>query len=835
MALSIGARLIGGFAAVCLILGIAVGITLWRMETVASSVDRMVTLRAPVAQAGLELVNGINASLATLRGYLLTGNQGQKSERDGVWRNIDDVSRRYDALAARFTDPKTREAWTDVKALLGEFKAVQDKVEGVAHTPDALPATRILATEGAPRASKLFENMTKLIDLEASREVMPERMALLKDMADLRGNTAVSFGELRAYLLTGDDTFKKSFEGRWEASERALAGVSRRGGMMTADQQEAVATIASVRDEFRKIAERMFAIRGSQEWNVPVHLLRTEAAPRAGRILDIVEGPTGADGRRTGGMTDRQVALLNNDASAANAEIATLSNLLWLILGVGLGIAAVVAFLTVRAIVYPVRGMTEAMRVLADGNTQAEVPALERRDEIGLMARAVQVFKENMIESERLRKDNEETKKRAEADRKAALSNMADTFESQVGSVVGAVTAAATELQASSNQMSSTATETSAQATTVASAAEQASGNVQTVAAATEELTASVEEIGRQVSDAAKIARQASQDAASTNDKVGELAQSAEKIGNVVQLINAIAGQTNLLALNATIEAARAGDAGKGFAVVASEVKALANQTAKATEEIGAQVKAIQASTSEAVTAIQGIGETIEKINNISSAIATAVEQQGAATKEIARNIQEAARGTTEVSRNIGGVEVASKETGSAANEINAAAGELSKQAELLKREVRHFLDTVRSDTDKMRFVEWSDDLATGDASVDRHHRSVFAEINALLGKMISGDGGPAAVRMTDMLAGTLVAHFGEEAELMTKHGYPDAARHLDGHRRFVERFKEIEPNVRRGDVNAARELLDFSARWLREHILREDKALAAFLMRKAA
>ena len=708
-------------------------------------------------------------------------------------------------------------------------------MEAIAHTPDALPASRILATEGAPRAARLFETMTKLIEQEASREAMPERMALLKDMADLRGNTALSFAELRAYLLTGDEAFKKNFEDRWTASDRYLAAVNGRRGMMTAEQQNSIATIAAVRSEFGAIAKRMFDIRSAPNWNVPVHLLRTEAAPRAGKILDIVDGPVGAEGRRSGGMTDRQVTLLNSDAAQANSEIATLRGLLWVILGVGLGIAATIAFLTTRAIVRPIRGMTDAMKVLADGNTRAEVPALDRRDEIGLMARAVQVFKDNMIESERLRKENEETKQRAEADRKAALSNMADTFESQVGGVVGAVTAAATQLQSSSSQMSSTATETSAQATTVASAAEQASGNVQTVAAATEELTASVEEIGRQVSEAAGIASQASKDAIATNDKVGALAQSAERIGDVVKLISAIAGQTNLLALNATIEAARAGDAGKGFAVVASEVKALANQTAKATDEIGTQVKAIQASTAEAVSAIQGIGETIERINKISSTIAAAVEEQGAATKEIARNVQEAAKGTTEVSRNIGGVETASKETGAAASEINTASSELSKQAELLKREVGRFLDTVRADTDKMRLVGWSDDLRTGDSSVDEHHKAVFDEINMLFGKMIAGEGGQAATKMAAMLTRTLAAHFAEEEDLMKRRGYSGAPRHAEAHRRFVERFDEIESNVRRGDANAARDLLDFGARWLREHIVKEDKLLAAFLTRKAA
>ena len=361
------------------------------------------------------------------------------------------------------------------------------------------------------------------------------------------------------------------------------------------------------------------------------------------------------------------------------------------LLGIGIG------FVVARSITVPITEMTRSMGVLASGDTKAEIPAQGRKDEIGSMAAAVQVFKESMIETERLRAEQEAAKKRAEAERRKSMHDMADRFESTVGEVLKSVTSSSTELQATAQTLSATAEETSRQSTAVATASEETTQNVQTVASATEELSASIHEISSQVSESSRIVGDAVTQANDTNSKVQGLAEAAQKIGDVVRLINDIAGQTNLLALNATIEAARAGEAGKGFAVVASEVKTLATQTARATDEIAGQVRAIQEATASSAKAIQDITQTINRVNEISTAIASAVEEQGAATQEISRNVQQAAHGTTEVSSNISSVTQAAQETGSAASQVLASAGELAKNGTLLRDQVSAFLKEVRA------------------------------------------------------------------------------------------------------------------------------------------
>jgi len=350
-----------------------------------------------------------------------------------------------------------------------------------------------------------------------------------------------------------------------------------------------------------------------------------------------------------------------------------------------------------RGISRPVVTMTEAMGALAGGDHAVEIPAQSRGDEIGEMAKAVQVFKVNAIEMKRLEAEQAAQKQRAETERKRALNDMADAFEASVRGIVDTLSAASTELQATAQTMSGTADETAQRSTAAAAAAEQASASVHTVASAAEELSTSIAEIGKRATNSSTIAGRASETARTTNGQVEGLAEAAQKIGAVVSLIQDIAEQTNLLALNATIEAARAGEAGKGFAVVASEVKSLATQTAQATKDIGEQITGIQSATGDAVGAIRTIAETIGEIHEIATTIASSVEEQEAATREISRNAQEASQGTQEVSSNVAGVQTAAGETGAAASQVLSSSEELSRQASALRQEIDRFLKTVRA------------------------------------------------------------------------------------------------------------------------------------------
>ena len=346
--------------------------------------------------------------------------------------------------------------------------------------------------------------------------------------------------------------------------------------------------------------------------------------------------------------------------------------------GLVLLVTLAVSMFVTRGITRPLQRMTVTMNDLAGGKLDVEVPGIGRRDEVGEMAKAVEIFKSNAVARLTLEAEQKEAEARGVARRKADMNKMADDFESAVGEIVETVSAASTRLEASAGTLTSTAEHAQELTTTVAAASEEASTNVQSVASATEEMASSINEIGRQVQELARMAGDAVGQARTTNDRVSELSKAAARIGDVVELINTIAGQTNLLALNATIEAARAGEAGRGFAVVASEVKALAEQTAKATGEIGLQVNGIQAATQDLVNAIKEISGTIEKLSEISSAIAAAVEQQGAATQEISRNVQQAAHGTQKVSSNITDVQRGAGETGSASAQVLSAAQSLS-------------------------------------------------------------------------------------------------------------------------------------------------------------
>lgn len=719
--LKIRQRLIIGFSSIVMLIVIAVGATTFEVNRIADGMTRIVDVRVPTSNASASLVNSINASLAALRGWMLTGNVDFKDQREGVWDDIAKTSARIDDLSQSWTNPDNLAKWSEFKVILVEFKAAQQSVETIAHSDKQYPAKVLLVEEAAPRAAIIISEITNMINEEQSLEATVTRKNLLGTMADVRGTMGLALASIRAFLLTGEKTFSDEFDKLWSMNNTRFKDLSGLTAEMTASQKGSFEKLTEARAGFTNLPLKMFEIAKSKQANMANFILIGEAAPRAGKLLDILEGERNSAGLRAGGMVNNQEMLLRKDAADLLSELTVLEIIGFIILGISLVCATVIVRLTSNSIVTPINSMSTAMGKLAEGDVSINVPALDRVDEIGDMAKAVQVFKDNKIKADELTADQkrmaaelekaEEAKLReqqeradaeavqvAERERRATtVDNLTKDFDNQAGVIMKSVLAALQRLEGTAGELATSAENSSRQAGAVAAASEQAANNVQTVAAATEELTSSVNEISQRVNASESIADDAVSEAGRTNEKISELSNSALKVNEVVKLISDIAEQTNLLALNATIEAARAGDAGKGFAVVASEVKNLANQTAKATQDITDQISVMQNNTTEAVEAVGGITKTIDKINEITVSISAAVEEQSSATQEISRNIQEATMGNQEVAKNIVDVSEAAEETARASSQTLDISKSVIAQSEELNNLVDQFLQNIRA------------------------------------------------------------------------------------------------------------------------------------------
>jgi methyl-accepting chemotaxis protein len=508
----------------------------------------------------------------------------------------------------------------------------------------------------------------------------------IRTLSELRSATIAYRGVVRSHLLADDDAGRKVQD----------ASIARYTDQIVNARKEYEPLITSpeeraLYDEFVKqwsayVAELVPVLEGSRK-----------GADKAVRDLNLKATKTGI---LASAALEKDVEFNNKGALAASEKAAQdfsfAIKLLIASVALAIVVGVVAAIALVRDVSRGIESIIVPMQALGKGDLAATVPHQGETTEIGKMADTLQVFKQALIDKKAA---DEAASKDAEVkiERGRRVDGITRAFETMIGDIVETVSSASNQLEASAGTLTSTAERSQELATAVAAASEEASTNVQSVASATEEMASSVNEISRQVQESATIAGQAVDQARKTNDRVGELAKAASRIGDVVELINTIAGQTNLLALNATIEAARAGEAGRGFAVVASEVKALAEQTAKATGEISMQISGIQAATQDSVSAIKEIGDTIGRMSEISSTIASAVEEQGAATQEISRNVQQAAQGTMEVSSNITDVQRGASETGSASSQVLSAAQSLSGESSRLKLEVGKFLSAVRA------------------------------------------------------------------------------------------------------------------------------------------
>ncbi|MCA1478940.1 methyl-accepting chemotaxis protein [Bradyrhizobium sp. NBAIM08] len=689
-------RLLGGFALICGLLAATVIYTVAAVSDISSRIRTVVDQRAPVAIASTELVGNLYSTLSTLRGYLLTGDAQGKRDRAAVWAELDRTAAAVDRMAEGFSSPQNKTNWSEARTLMAEFRKAQDKAEAAAFTPSAYPASELLAKEAAPLISAMFAEITGMIDEEEALEATPPRKRLLKTFADVRGNLAAAGSQLRLYVASGEAADRDKFEKPLATFRAALASVGTQTDLLTARQATAYRAIVKANEAFTPLPQKIFAIRQTPQWNMPVFILSTEAAPRAAQILDLLDGRKDADGKRSGGLKSDQQSKLADDARSVADAVERLLLLQWILLAAALALGATIAILVARSITRPIIELVSDSARLSGGDTSVEFRTAERGDEIGVVSQAVAKFRDNVIAQQRAAAS---LAREAEA-REAANRNMegaVEEFRATSRDLLALVGENAGTMRQTAESLSGIANHATSQAASAATTSEQTAGNVQTVAAAAEQLAGSIVEIGRQIELSNTTVRSAGEVTARSESEIEGLAHAAQSISSVVDLIQAIAAQTNLLALNATIEAARAGEAGRGFAVVASEVKALAEQTRKATQEIAQHIVAIQNATGSAVASVKEVATAMRRIDEVTAAIASAVEEQGAATREISQNVQMAASGTQTLATSIGTVSGAIAKTNRSADEVMGAANHVAGAAERLAAEVQAFFVRLRT------------------------------------------------------------------------------------------------------------------------------------------
>ncbi len=652
---------VGTMMGITAVVVLAVYTNIAQMNTLQS---RVVEQRTPAAIGGVELRNGINHSLAALRGYMILGTEKWKEERSKAWDSIDENIDKMREYSQGWEDLAQRTAFQDFEQVMAEFRVAQDQVERVANTREEQPATVILIEQAAPLGSAMFVSISEMIDIEKTLEATPERKALLAVMADSRGSLGGGLAAIRGFLLSGDQAFADEFLKKWQINTARFATLQDQTALLNADQQAAFARYSEARAQFDPLPEQMISIRNSDDWNVANTLLATEAAPRAIKAHTILDS-----------IIDNQLSSLDADASAMVSKGAfTIQTVL--VLGIaGCALGCFVSVMLVRLITKPLSMLISSFERISTGDLTVRVDET-RRDEIGQLGHGFNIF--------------------------------IDSLSDMVGEIRGtsqAVASASTEIAASAEEMANGLQSQEQQTQQVAAAVEELSQSVNEVAAKSADATAASEESQHQaeqggqivsstVTEMEGIAREV-QGSAQTINTLGE---KSKTIGEIISVINDIADQTNLLALNAAIEAARAGEHGRGFAVVADEVRKLAERTTIATEEVSQSIRGIQTETASAVELIEAGSQRVGKGVELASQAGTSLESivggsmsVQAMVRDIAAAANEQSLATGEIAQAVEGINCITRQSAEGASQSSIAANDLSAQANQLQNLVNRF------------------------------------------------------------------------------------------------------------------------------------------------